>query len=226
MPNTSSPSRLRNSGLRRSAGGAAAIASLGAALQTAHGEIIHSGVRNISTSSALGVDDVKPVQLSELSNKGADFSLMSEHSKGYDFHSLLDEGRFDHFAPVVSTEPSENGALQNLPAGELIDANSAFVTDGPLVVRLTNTTAGPWAGGSDGYFGYRFDTLGPTMLYGWGRITLSPDAQVMTLVEWAYENTGAPIRAGQLPEPGTGFLVALSLAIAALFRRRIIAARP
>lgn len=223
--NTTSSSRLRKSGLSRSVIGASAVGSMGAALQTAHAKIVYSGIQNISTTSALEVDDVKPVTLSSQSNKGADFSLWSYNDKGYDTHYLYDQGGFlggfEHFTPIVSTNPSDNGALQRLDKGETIDSQGSYETGGPQGIRLlANSPNSQWSPGTEGYFGYRFDALGWPPYHGWGRITLSEDAQVMTLVDWAYEDTGAPIQAGQIPEPTTSLLLTASLAIAALWRRR------
>jgi hypothetical protein len=77
-----------------------------------------------------------------------------------------------------------------------------------------------WNAGSDGYFGYRFNPSGSQEVYGWAHVVISPDRTLMTLVDWAYENTGAPINAGAIPEPTTSLLLAVSLTVAALWRRR------
>lgn len=222
--NTTSSSRLRKSGLRRSLIGASAIGSMGAALQTANAKIVYSGIQNISTTTALVVDepDIKPVTLSSQSNKGADFNLESLHSsKGNDWHSLSSYPRFDHFTPIV--DASRSFFVGRLEKGDIIDSQRVFADENYSVVEIKSTALdSQWSDVNEGYFGYRFDALGWPPNYGWGRLTFSEDLKVMTLVDWAYEDTGAPIQAGagQIPEPVTGLLLSASLAFAAFWRRR------
>jgi hypothetical protein len=61
--------------------------------------------------------------------------------------------------------------------------------------------------------GFRFqnETMGNQIQYGWMRISLSATtgAQPRAIVEYAYENTGAGIPAGAVPEPSTVGLLGL-----------------
>lgn len=208
-------SRLRRSGLSRAIIGATAVGSTGATLLTANAEIVYSGPRNLSTSSLLGIpfaEDVEPVNLDGAG--GDEFSLRSFNTKGSDFHHLYDEGRFANFTPIGGNE------VRRLDAGETIGSEGIFVDGSPLAVPfIENTPNSQWMAGTEGYFGYRFNPSGEQDLYGWGHVTISPDATILTLVDWAYENSGAPIQAG-VPEPCTSLLLMASLIVAALWRRR------
>jgi hypothetical protein len=66
---------------------------------------------------------------------------------------------------------------------------------------------GPWANGvTGGYVGFRFKSAQNATLYGWARLNvfagLVPNnGSVGTLVDYAYDDSGAPILTGQLPTP-------------------------
>jgi hypothetical protein len=84
--------------------------------------------------------------------------------------------------------------------------------------NFLNTTA---------YAGFRFeldDTS--TLVFGWAKlrvdITSSPTLVVLNIYEWAYDDSGAAIRAGEVPVPGTALLTLLGLGAMGVqaFRRR------
>ncbi len=90
-----------------------------------------------------------------------------------------------------------------------------------------------WAPGAFGFAGFEFETSGHNTDYGWIRLeyTLGSNglADGVTVEDWAYDNTGASIQAGQIstgsstPEPSTaamGLLAAGAAGVAALRRRR------
>ena len=110
--------------------------------------------KNLSTSSLIGtinVPDLEPVDLSGHGTKGPEFSLSSFNNKGFDFHTLSDMGRFDHFAPIIVEEISlDLGVVRRLEKGDIIDSQRAFVNDSPTSVRLIdNNPNGQWTGGTD-----------------------------------------------------------------------------
>lgn len=79
-----------------------------------------------------------------------------------------------------------------------------------------------------GYLGLMFDGVGDSYYYGWADIMLSADFKTATLYGYAYDNTGAPIIAGDtggagaapVPEPATISLFAMGAAGLAAVRRR------
>lgn len=80
--------------------------------------------------------------------------------------------------------------------------------------------------GSDNYVAFRFtsaDVNGGAPVYGWARIELPALENAegnMKLVGWAYENTGAAIAVGAIPEPSGLALLALGAAGTTAFHRR------
>ena len=80
---------------------------------------------------------------------------------------------------------------------------------------------GEWAGGPVGYLGVRFIVgTSATIRYGWIEVGYGLDHQ-FTITRFAYDDTGAPIAAGAIPEPAnvTLFLGAAAF-ITVLVRRR------
>ena len=104
----------------------------------------------------------------------------------------------------------------------------------------TSGTDGDWKAGDTGYLGLEI-TSGGTTLYGWAHVTLNslPPAPTVppagteavgtnattgyfTLLGYAYDDSGASIAAGAVPEPKStvALLVAGAAGAAALHRRR------
>ena len=65
--------------------------------------------------------------------------------------------------------------------------------------------------------GFRFRD-GITDLFGWADVTVGP--QSLTISEWAYDDTGASIVKGAIPEPSSMALLAAGAAGFGLYRRR------
>ncbi|GAA5128375.1 PEP-CTERM sorting domain-containing protein [Luteolibacter yonseiensis] len=80
--------------------------------------------------------------------------------------------------------------------------------------------------GADNYVAFRFtsaDVNGGAPVYGWARIELPPVENAegnVKLLGWAYEDTGAPIAVGAVPEPSGLALLALGAAGTTAFHRR------
>lgn len=119
----------------------------------------------------------------------------------------------------VSPEPA-TGASSPLTLADF--GASGTTTGGGLDGNPTPTHMGgaadQFASGavSDGYIGF---VLNPetTPLYGWMRVGLSDNGSTGLIYEWAYEDTGASIQVGQIPEPNS--LILLLLGVAGLLRR-------
>lgn len=78
-----------------------------------------------------------------------------------------------------------------------------------------------WAVGQTALVGFTFEAGGTATQYGWVRLTFDSNTSA-SIDQWAYDDTGAPIAAGVIPEPGTALLLGAGLAIlgGACSRRR------
>lgn len=91
----------------------------------------------------------------------------------------------------------------NLAFGTIINGSSAFSGTGTSTFGGANPLQ---LNGSGNLIGFRFFNEGTGMVnFGWMRISLggTSGAQPRTLVEFAFDNTGAGIGAGVIPEPST-----------------------
>jgi hypothetical protein len=116
---------------------------------------------------------------------------------------------------VVSNFPGGSSATltDNLPFGTPINGTFTFgrgnniETTGPTAFTLNS---------SNNLAGFRFtnETAGGAIQFGWIRISLSTayNASPRLVVEYAYENSGAPILAGAVPEPSTFALLGVMAA--------------
>jgi hypothetical protein len=120
----------------------------------------------------------------------------------------------------------------NLPVPPPYSHIIATIPRTAYALRMTGVTKhgpqhfGQWQDGETGYLGLRFDPPAPTVYYGWAEITMT-SRQSITLDGYAYDNSGAPILAGDtgeqwntgVPEPSTLVLFALGAAGVAALRR-------
>ena len=116
-------------------------------------------------------------------------------------------------------------SVDNLPMGAIIDGSwnygrtdSTVETSGPTAFNLNS---------SNNIFGFRFLNESTGVYdFGWARISLSGtlSGQPRAIVEYAYENTGAAIAAGAIPEPSTlallGVMAAGAIGVRAWRKRK------
>jgi len=214
--------RFRSTGLARSA---AALAVGATALGSAQAGIIYSGVQDIAVNTSAGYPgDAQGVDLdfsgdAEFRWAGGQFDPMSSSLTGQtDQHT-------DGFA-VIGNLPNPQSLVvgtRQFAAGFEIGPGGDFQL-GKQINRFYTSVGslGEWDAGETAYFGFQF-TPASTPLYGWGQVSF--DGTYLTLMDWAYEDTGASITAGHTgvaaaPVPGSTALLALGLSLAGCFRRR------
>ncbi|MEM7791564.1 MAG: hypothetical protein AAF546_09205 [Verrucomicrobiota bacterium] len=119
---------------------------------------------------------------------------------------------------------TSGGGLQGLSNGATIDGSLLFASAALSVV----SSGGPLlvsglSDGVPGFIGFSFNPTGSTTLFGWARIALSSTADPfgqIEVFEWAYEDSGAAIQAGAIPEPDAAPLGLGLLALGAAGLRR------
>ena len=98
----------------------------------------------------------------------------------------------------------------NLALGTLISAASTFGGTGVNTIALSTPLN---FNSSNNIIGFRFinEAMGNQVQFGWMSISLSANGGVQprAIVQFAYENTGAGIAAGAIPEPSTVALLGM-----------------
>jgi hypothetical protein len=103
-----------------------------------------------------------------------------------------------------------------LGAGVMVDGSSSLGTWQTMTPEFAGTTA---------FMGVEFPDASNNLLFGWIRITGGPTTGIpATIVDWAYESSGAGIVTGVIPEPSSvalGCLAAGAAGLAAWRRRKM-----
>ena len=106
--------------------------------------------------------------------------------------------------------------------GARIDNRTDF-TFNPTLGFKTDTTYignyGNFFNVTNKYIGLHVNSRG-TSFYGWIRVSTNSDLSLVTVHDWAWENTGVAILAGEIPEPGNLGLLAAGAAGLMAWRRR------
>ena len=183
----------------------AVVAVVGGA-QKAEAAVVYSGPLNIAipnTIDGLYINLVTGAATTPASNPG------------YDLNPYVSGGNWNMFEGTGCTEIGVGTTFTALSAGTPIDGTGAFI----------NGSIFPAAFGTTAILGVRFlRESDSATLFGWVRLTLpgSPFATgAGTLVDYAYENTGAGINAGATtPAPTAGMAVLALGGVGMLGRRR------
>ncbi len=123
-------------------------------------------------------------------------------------------------------------ALSNGP-GQMVGTNLNFKSTNSISsllysyaqnsISLYFKNATGFTFGNTSYLGFQFNPSGSLTLYGWAEVTFTADNQgSITVHRWAYDDSGAAIQVGAVPEPAaaaTG-LGLLALGAAGLRRKR------
>lgn len=121
----------------------------------------------------------------------------------------------------VSTSGWYSAALS---AGTLIDASSPLQNDYSYASLGNSYGWGEVIGAGDTFVGLSFD-VGGDIKYGWMGLNFSADGERLSIYDFAYEDSGRGIAAGDkgisVPEPSSMAMMATgALAIAAIRRRK------
>jgi hypothetical protein len=151
-------------------------------------------------------------------------------------HLYVTNNKDKDSASYLTTGPASTGALANLLPGTVLGAtapagtaweNSLSGTDndiayvdsvtGQQYVPTANIGVTPYhfSLNTPGYFGFFFTPAGGPTDYGWGLINYDKNGNES--VTYAYDNSGAPVAVGAVPEPTS--LSVLALGAVAMLRR-------
>lgn len=187
----------------------AGAATTTAAVQNADADILYSGILNIAvpadfTGVYLDIDGLA------FNTTGADADS--------DYNIWFSGGQWDTFHPNGGTTTDQvnvDGFVDNLSFGDAVDGGTnttlANITDagGTAPFNTTNT----------GYIGVNVNGN-----LGWIQLAdVDADAGTLTVVDWAFEDSGGPITAGQtssVPEPGSLAVLGLGGLVFLTRRRR------
>jgi hypothetical protein len=214
------------------AGYTAAAASALTLASGAEAAIVYSGAKNIplaltgNGTASVGVD---------LDGDGVnDFTFSLQRSQASTYGTAFARLSAPYLNGFLATA-STGGRVRKLASGASINASATFWSNtGVGLLRSITTSSfasnvgGLWTGGSpsastSGFAGVYFSG-GTSSGYAWLRLSLHNDASnlpdQLTVIDWAWEDTGGTIQAGQVPEPGSLALLAMGAAGLAAFRRR------
>lgn len=126
---------------------------------------------------------------------------------------------------VRAAAPGNREDILNLGLSNYVNTGGAIFNAEAYTVLLDGNIryATGFTSGESGYIGFQFRPASTTF-YGWAEVILTEggDTGTFEIVQWAYDNTGANIQTGAIPEPAvvaTG-LGALVLGAAGLRRWR------
>jgi len=130
----------------------------------------------------------------------------------------------DEDSTAPSWQPVRSAASNTDPIVSL--GIGAVVSGGVLVGNDFGASGGSnshfpaFPSGTPGYIGFQLELDDATLVNGWMEVTLQDDNTPGIIHQWAFEDSGASIRVGQIPEPGQTVLSLLGLTLLALRRRK------
>jgi hypothetical protein len=187
-----------------------AVAGVGGTAQNAHAAIVYSGSLNTPI-----IADFSGIYLNLVTGATARDSSLA----GWDINPWVSGGSwrvFPNGASASGVVVGASGVASDLLPGTLIDGASTYITGSSNTVARTYNP-GP------GILGIRFIRESDNaVLFGWIRMNLpgGSSATAGTIVDYAYEDTGAAINAGAVPAPTAGMGLLAMGGLGLLGRRR------
>jgi hypothetical protein len=108
--------------------------------------------------------------------------------------------------------------LDGLSVADTVDGSLTFTDVAYLVEDGSNNIDFPTS--TPTYAGFVFNPTGSLPLYGWAQLELDASGTNVTISQWAFDDTGAPIEITINPEPTTSLLLGLGLMSLAVTARR------
>lgn len=213
----------------------ATVAAVAGQAEHAQAGIIYSGVQDVTlTNGSPGIYINMVTNTSSGTPAGA---------PGWEINPYVNGGStgsyFGMYLPLGATQLVKSsttpggGDVGNLSAGTVIGPGSTWIGQPSQFGFMNNNTAGAWVQPTDGYMGIEFkdpSVNGGNLVYGWMQISKTSTGEParggptgITFVDWAYDNSGSAIAAGDtgaspVPEPASLALMAAG-AIGILVRR-------
>jgi len=130
----------------------------------------------------------------------------------------------DEDSTTPSWQPARSAAnntdpIVNLGIGAIVSGELAFGNDFGSSFGV-NSHFPSFLSGTAGFIGFQLELDDATLVNGWIEVTLQDDDTPGVIHQWAFEDSGAPIRVGQIPEPGQTVLSLFGLTLLALRRRK------
>ncbi|NJM37749.1 MAG: PEP-CTERM sorting domain-containing protein [Akkermansiaceae bacterium] len=189
------------------------LAALAITSATGHSAILYSGPQNILISNSF---TSVYIDVDAVTSGSAQLS-------GWDVDAFFGGEAFGNsssFQPVRQST-SVSSPIVSLAVGDLVDAFDIYASAQAGSSTHIGTGANQFASGVTGYLGFRLidnNSQGP--FYGWMQVNFSNTGAPGTILDWAYENSGAAITVGAVPEPSSVLLLGLSGALGLSIRRR------
>lgn len=181
--------------------------------------IIYSGLQNIPIATTFDGVYVDVENLDNSTNHGSSTITVPLWDVNL-FFGGVGEYNESNFQPVRASSGDSFSAIQNLSYGTLVSAASTFASgvggSGDVGSEHVGFDAGQFQPGADGYIGFRLNGGH----YGWMRVSLSFNDAGAVIKDWAYDNTGAAMTVGAVPEPSGALLVVVGALGMISIRRR------
>ena len=190
-----------------------ALGALALTAASSPAALVYSGFQNIAITNSF---DSVYVDVDQFGNSPTQAS-------GWDIDAFFGGEAFGNsanFQPVRQTVAVDSAILR-LDLGEVIDGSRNYYHAEAGSSTHIGTAPGQFASGVTGYLGFRFianNAAGP--YFGWMRVNLSNTGEIGKILDWTYENSGAAITVGAIPEPTSFALAGLGCAMLLLRRRK------
>ena len=195
-------------GLSIGKGSAVALAlGLGVAVGgPAEAGIVYQAVNQTITGTSLGILNYLGINQSYVYHyNGPNAKVGGFYGYVYSTNIVTNPYPFTFVSKLAMGDTISAGGL---PAPNVWTNNDAGIT---MQGVYNDYPYGPWPGGGRGFVGFSFpDAANPSQShYAWAQLEMPFDGANLTIYDWAYNDVAdAPIKAGQVPLPGSLLLLA------------------